>query len=260
MSLIDSITPMILTYNEEANIERTLEGLNWAKQILVIDSFSTDRTLEILKKNPRVVILQRKFDNFAHQCNFGLENIKTEWVLSLDSDYLITPNWLIEAQKLSTNERYSAYKIPLKFCIHGKELISSILPPRICLYKKSSAQYTMDGHGHKVIINGEISNFSNPILHDDRKIISVWFKNQITYAEKETEKLLKSNFKDLSISDKIRRLYVVAPFTVFTYSLLFKFGFLDGWRGWHYALQKAFFELVLSISLLDKKISSIKYK
>ena len=61
------ITPLILTYNEEPNIERTLQRLHWAKQIIVIDSFSTDKTLEILSLDHRVKVYQRRFDNFANQ-------------------------------------------------------------------------------------------------------------------------------------------------------------------------------------------------
>ncbi len=257
MNFIDLITPMILTYNEESNIERTLAGLDWAKQILVVDSYSTDRTIEILKKNPRVRILQRKFDNFADQCNFGLTNITTEWVLSLDSDYLVTSRWVNEASQISKDINLSAYIIPLKIYIYGKPIKSSIVPPRIALYKKSSAHYEMDGHGHKVKITGKISRFSHPIFVDDQKKLSVWFKNQATYAEDEAEKLLKINFIKLSFSDKIRSLYIFAPFLVFLYCIIFKLGFLDGWRGWYYAFQRAFFELSLSISLIDKKISSI---
>ena len=260
MNISELVTPMILTYNEEQNIERTLSGLKWAKQILVIDSFSTDKTLEILKKDSRTRILQRKFDNFANQCNFGLENVHTEWVLSLDADYVITSEWLKEATAINEGKTAQAYKIPLKVCVYGIKLRSSIMPPRICFYKKSSAHYYMDGHGHRVTILGVVSKFQNPILVDDCKKLSIWFKNQISYAEKETEKLTKSSFKILSFPDKLRKLYVIAPFIIFPYCFLLKLGFLDGWRGLYYALQRTFFELALSINLLDKKISSNNIK
>ena len=84
------ITPLILTYDEEANIGRTLERLTWAEQILVIDSYSTDATLDILDEYPQVEVVQRSFDNFASQCNFGLQHICTEWILSLDADYVLS--------------------------------------------------------------------------------------------------------------------------------------------------------------------------
>ncbi|WP_309738664.1 glycosyltransferase, partial [Chamaesiphon sp. OTE_20_metabat_361] len=87
---IEYITPLILTYNEVPNIQRTLQKLDWATEIIVIDSYSEDRTLEILKSYPKIKIFQRKFDTHAQQWNYGLEQVKSEWVLSLDADYVLT--------------------------------------------------------------------------------------------------------------------------------------------------------------------------
>ena len=69
---IKSITPLILTYNETTNIDRTLQKIDWATEIIVIDSCSEDRTLEILKSYPKVIIFQREFDTHARQWNYGL--------------------------------------------------------------------------------------------------------------------------------------------------------------------------------------------
>ena len=73
---LNQITPLILTYNEAPNIQRTLKNLTWAKQIVVIDSFSTDKTIEILKNFKQVSIFQRQFDSHASQWNYGLNQIK----------------------------------------------------------------------------------------------------------------------------------------------------------------------------------------
>ena len=82
------ITPLILTFNEKENIARTMAGLSWAKEVLLIDSGSTDGTLEIARSaHPNVRIVTRFFDSFAGQCNFGLTRIVTPWVLSIDADY-----------------------------------------------------------------------------------------------------------------------------------------------------------------------------
>ena len=82
------ITPLILTFNEGENIGRTLSALDWAREIVMIDSGSTDRTLELARAaHPKVVVIQRQFDTHATQWNFGLDQITTEWVLTLDADY-----------------------------------------------------------------------------------------------------------------------------------------------------------------------------
>src|SRR5438270_13866515 len=82
------ITPLILTFNEEENIARTIGKLSWAKEVVVIDSGSTDRTIELARAtHPNVRIVERIFDTHAAQWNFGLAQVRTPWVLSLDADY-----------------------------------------------------------------------------------------------------------------------------------------------------------------------------
>src|SRR5437762_3277104 len=96
--MLEQITPLILTYNEAPNIGRSLEKLRWAREIVVVDSFSNDETIEIVSRFPQARIFQRQFDNFASQCNFGLKEagINTEWVLSLDADYILTDELIDE--------------------------------------------------------------------------------------------------------------------------------------------------------------------
>src|SRR5919198_6665657 len=84
MSFLDQISVLILTYNEAPNIGRTIHRLTWAKRIVVIDSGSTDETVEMILRYPQAEVVRRSFDDFATQCNFGLSQISSEWVLSLD--------------------------------------------------------------------------------------------------------------------------------------------------------------------------------
>ena len=81
------LTGLILTWNEQDNLRRTLDRLHWVPEILVIDSGSNDATADILREFvPQVRVLTRRFDSFAGQCNYGLDQIDSEWVLSLDAD------------------------------------------------------------------------------------------------------------------------------------------------------------------------------
>ena len=81
---------IILTYNEAPNIARALGGLSWAKEIVVVDSFSEDETVEIATSFPQVRVVQRAFDCHRNQWEFGLKEtgISTPWVLALDADYV----------------------------------------------------------------------------------------------------------------------------------------------------------------------------
>src|SRR5512143_2622752 len=91
-SMPDRITPLILTWNEEANIARTLDKLRWAREVVVVDSGSTDGTRAICESFPNVRVVVRPFDSHAAQWNFGLKEtgIVSDWVLALDADYVLT--------------------------------------------------------------------------------------------------------------------------------------------------------------------------
>ena len=69
-AMLSSITPLVLTYNEQANLSRTLERLNWAKEVVVLDSFSKDKTCEIARSHSNVRLIQRVFDTFAGKKTF----------------------------------------------------------------------------------------------------------------------------------------------------------------------------------------------
>src|SRR5688500_155566 len=100
MAFLDGVTPLIITYNEIDNIERTLAPLSWARRIVVVDSGSTDGTLEALAKDPRITVHNRPFDSFADQCNFGLTKVESDWVLSLDADYELSEPLAAELRSL----------------------------------------------------------------------------------------------------------------------------------------------------------------
>ena len=252
---IEHITPMILTYNEAANLQDTLERLRWAKQILIVDSFSTDQTLDIAASFPQVRTVQRQFDHFADQCNFGLAHIDSPWVLSLDADYKCDAAFADELTEL--DERADGYEARFLYGIYGKPLRATLYPPRVVLYRAARARYHRDGHAHRVTIDGQIGSIKTPILHDDWKAISVWMAAQIKYANHEAEKLQSLAAPEFGWKDRIRATILLAAPLTLVYCLIYKRLLLDGWRGVFYSLQRVFAELVLSLVLLDRKIRSM---
>ncbi|MCC5637238.1 glycosyltransferase family 2 protein [Nostoc sp. CHAB 5844] len=254
--MLEKITPLILTYNEAPNIERTLKKLIWAKQIVVIDSFSTDQTLEILCSYPQVQIFQKQFDSFAGQCNYGLEKITSEWVLSLDADYVLTEELIQEIQTLPEETNIHSYSVRFKYCVFGKPLSGTLLPPRKVLYKREKAIYKEDGHAHKVWVEGNSAQLSSYIYHDDRKHVSRWFSSEIKYSALETKKLLETPLEQLSFVERVRRTKLLAPLLILIYCLIVKGGIFDGWRGWYYAFQRTLAELILAINLIHEEFTN----
>lgn len=254
--MLEQITPLILTYNEATNIERTLQKLIWAERIVIIDSYSTDTTLEILQSHPQVEVFSREFDSFADQCNYGLSKINSPWVLSLDADYVLSEELINKLKDLINNCDVNSYVVPLKYCVFGKPLRGTLLPARKVLYRREKVYYQNDGHAHRVIVPGPSKLLSVPIYHDDRKPLSRWLWAQDRYMILEVKKLRETPNSELSWSDRLRQQKILAPFLILLYCLILKGGILDGWRGWYYALQRMLAETLLSIRLIEAEYSA----
>jgi glycosyltransferase involved in cell wall biosynthesis len=251
--MLEQITPLILTYNEAPNIGRTLERLRWARDIVVVDSFSDDETLEIVSQFSNTRVFQRVFDDFASQWQFGLKEtwISNEWVLALDADFVLTDELVEELSSLRPVNGMAGYRVPLTYCIHGKPLRSSLLPPLTVLYRRGRASCSPDGHTHRVNIDGEVGMLRSSILHDDRKPLSRWLSTQSAHTVLEGQKLLASNPRKLNLADRIRRLRVLAPGAILLYCLVYKVGISDGWPGFYYAFQRTLAEIMLSLYLIE---------
>lgn len=244
------ITPLILTYNEAPNIARTLDKLKWASQVLVVDSFSSDETVNICRRFSNVQIVQRAFDSFGQQCNFGLELIKTEWVLSLDADYQLS-NALIEEIKSLDLTICDGYRARFIYNVYGHSLRSTLYPPRTVLYRRDRAIYENDGHGHRVQVTGTVNDLRSCIYHDDRKSLSRWLQSQDKYMILEVQKLMHTSTDQLSRTDRIRRGKILAPVLTLLYCLFYKQLLFDGWPGWYYTMQRVLAETVLSLRLIE---------
>lgn len=251
--MLETITPLILTYNEAPNIGRTLAELRWARDIVVVDSFSDDETLRIVETFPQARIYQREFDCHEQQWNFGLQEtgIDSEWVLGLDADYVLTDEFLAELRTLQPPSATSGYRAKFIYCVNGKRLASGVYPPVTVLYRRAGAAYEQDGHTQRLVVAGAIENLRAPLLHDDRKSLSRWLEAQSRYTKLEAEKLLAARPETLGWTDRVRRWRVVAPAAMLVYCLLVRGGLFDGWAGWYYAFQRALAELMLSLYLID---------
>ncbi len=252
--MFDQITPLIITYNEAPNIARTLGKLSWARRIVVIDSGSTDSTLDLLRLYPQVEVIQRPFNDFATQCNFGLSQIATPWVLSLDADYELSDGLVDEIGALTDDAGVSGYRVQFVYRIYGRPLRGTLYPPRVVLYRVGTARYVNQGHGHRVIVDGEVRALRHAIYHDDRKPLARWFASQQRYATEEARYLCTKSPHELTRTDRLRRMAWPAPLGVLFYALFAKGCILDGWAGWFYALQRLVAEVLIALAVLDRRL------
>ena len=249
------ITPLVISYNEAPNIGRTLARLAWARRIVLIDSGNTDETLAIAAQWPQVEVIHRPFDSFAEQCNFGLAQVTSEWVLSLDADYELSKVLEAELADLAPADDVQGYRARFVYCIGGRRLRGTLYPPRVVLYRTAAGRYANEGHGHRLRIEGRIEPLRHPIYHDDRKPLSRWLDSQRRYARAEAEHLLSAPRDQLSTNDRIRLTGWLAPILVLPYVLVAKGCLLDGRAGWFYALQRLLAEVVIALELLDRRLA-----
>jgi len=253
--MLDQIAPLLLTYDEAPNIGRTLAQLAWAREVLIVDSFSTDATLSIARAFPNVRVVQREFDDHTSQWRFGLHALGAgrPWVLALDADYVLSDELIEGLGQLTPPSDVSAYRAHFRYCVDGRVLRGSLYPPVSVLFRRDRADYVKDGHTQRLVVqHGRTLDLRGTILHDDRKPMSRWLRSQRRYAAEEAAKLGETPWAQLRWPDRVRRVPFVAAPLVGAHCLLAKGGLLDGRPGLKYAAQRMLAEWLISIALVRR--------
>ncbi len=261
------ITAVVLTKNEEKNIERCLESISFCDEIIVVDDYSTDKTIErihdagnayIRSAQKKYKIFQRKLnDDFAQQRNFGQNKVSNEWILFIDADEEVTQELKKEIHRLVTTESRdtNAYFLKRRDYFWGQELkYGEIRKARnqgiVRLVKKNSG--TWMGTIHEVFHTanniGQLNGFLNHYPHPTLKK----FINDINhYSTIRAEELFKRGIK-VNIFE-----IIFFPFGKFIYNYFFNFGFLDGPGGFTYAFLMSFHSFLVRAKLYQITHSKI---
>ena len=197
------LTAFILTFNEEIHLLRCIKSLKeLTNNIYIIDSFSTDRTSEIARKES-VKILYRKFDNHAEQINWALSKLdsNTEWVLRIDADEIISKELTNEIkQKLPIlNKHYSGIYIPRRINFQGHLIkYGGVFPSEIIrLFKYGYGICENRWMDEKFVIKGKCISLKNELIDHNLKSFSWWLKKHNSYSNKEAIEMLDLDFNFL---------------------------------------------------------------
>jgi len=248
------ITAIIITYNEEKNIRRCLESLSWVDEIVVVDSFSQDRTKEIASSFTDK-IFDLEWQGFGKQKEFARTKASYDWVLSIDADEVV-PEKLREEIKniINKNNPLDGYYIPRlsnflgRWIKHGGWYPDYVLR----LFKKDKARFDESLVHEKLILEGKTGFLKNEILHYTDPDISHYLSKMDKYTTLSAQKLLAEG-KSVTLFDLLFR-----PVAIFFKMYLFKSGFLDGWQGFLLASFSSFHVFVKYAKLwhLRKSLSS----
>ena len=255
---MNDITGLVLTFNEAPNIARTLGRLTWLRDVVVVDSLSSDGTADIASAFSNVRVFTRPFTSHADQWTFGLTQtgIATEWVLAVDADYVLSDALVREIQALNPGPDVGGFSAAFDYCVDGRPLRGAAYPPVTVLYRRARGRYEQDGHTQRVRVGGEVRPLEARIQHDDRKSLTRWLSAQTRYMKLEAVKLANAQGGSLGLADRLRRWIVVAPPAMFVYCYLIRGGILDGRAGLYYALQRATSEAILSLFLVRRGLGA----
>ncbi|MEZ7528309.1 glycosyltransferase family 2 protein [Cloacibacterium normanense] len=266
------ITLIILTYNEELHLQRCLESVkNLAERIIIVDSFSTDKTCEIAQQFGAEVI-QRKFVNQAEQFQWALENtnISTEWVFRLDADEYVLPELYQEIKEKLNHLPQEITGINLKRRLYFQSSWikrGGFYPLRLLRIWRNGAavmeQKMMDEH--TVLMHGKSIDFDHDFVDENLSSLVKWTEKHNNYSTREAimrldaqYHFLEQNQQNLHKSNK--QFYLKLPlflraFVYFCYRYFIKLGLLDGRNGliWH-VLQGFWYQF-----LVDAKIAQVEY-
>lgn len=277
------ISAIILTGNEEIHIKRCLDSISpFVKEVIIVDCFATDRTVDIAKTYPNVTVYHNKWVNYATQFNWALDNapIKTEWVLRLDADEYLTDELKdeIHGKLPSIDNNCTGIIFPLRRVFLGKVIrhgMPRIKMTRMFRYGKARSEVRMMDE-HIELLEGHAVEFEHEFADDNLNNLSWWTQKHVGYAIREAVDLLDIEFdltgagsqddnrhigKQARSKRLIKHKYAKQPlfvrsFAYFVYRYFFKFGFLDGKEGflWHF-LQGWWYR-----TLVDAKVFEIKKK
>jgi (heptosyl)LPS beta-1,4-glucosyltransferase len=229
------LTALVLTHNEEQHLPDCLASLAWADQVLVFDSFSTDRTLEIAQA-AGATVLQRTFDHYAGQRNAALAAAQTEWVLFVDADERVSPALASEIKQV-LDQPQAGWWIPRHNYLFGRLTLHAGWYPdyQLRLLRRAQARYERPVH-EIVVLSGEAGHLQNPLQHLNYASVAEFVAKQRYYAAYEAERLAAAGVRVKPQN------YFLQPLRQFGWRFITLRGWRDGLHGLRLSLLMAGFE------------------
>lgn len=234
------ISATIITLNEEDNIARAIESLRCCDEVVVVDSGSQDRTMEIAAKlGARIV--ESPWRGYAGQKNFAAEKASYDWILSIDGDEALSEALEGEIWQIKkSGPKFDAYTMPRMAQYLGRWILHSGWYPdrKVRLYDRRRAQWAGDFVHESVNVSGSIGHLDYNLLHFTCDSISSHLKRMERYTTLAAQDLVARG-KKVTLAD----LLLDPPWT-FLKTYVFQAGFLDGIEGLTIAYMAAFYNFV----------------
>lgn len=270
------ISILIFTKNEQQDLPACLAAVAWSDDVHVLDSFSTDATVQIARE-AGARVTQRVFDNWAAQQNFAARQLrfKHPWVLHLDADERVPAALAEELRRFDVNDRHAAFRIRRRdFFFDGSWLkYVQVTPWYVRLFRPEKIRYERLVH-QVAVVDGEIGELTQPFDHYPfSKGIGFWLERHVRYAATEAKMLVEANREPGSWRTALfgadfhqrrvhqKRLFYGLPFrplVKFLYLLVWRRGFLDGRAGISYAFLLAIYEYFIVLHTRELQLAKAR--
>jgi len=266
------ISVVILTLNEADNLPRCLASVAWSDDVVVLDSGSTDATVEVAQTHGARVLV-RGFDSFAGQRNYAMEQagFRHSWVLHLDADEVVTPALRDELLAIAGTAAspFPVYRVASKIIFMGRWLKHAGMYPayQVRFGRSDALRFIDHGHGQREVQPPEqVGTLRNPLEHYNfSKGVNDWFARHLRYAEREARLMLAEREQPLRLvglfstdaTERRRSLKRLAarlplrPWLRFFYAGVLRGGFLDGIAGLRYARMLAIYQHFIDLNQLE---------
>lgn len=276
------VAVVILTYNEELNISHTLNSIvNWADEVFILDSFSTDKTVSIAEQFG-CHVLQNNFVNFAKQRNFAIDNflINSEWIFFLDADEWLSTELKAEISSLiASSSLENGYYIKRRLVWMGCWIRRGYYPSwQLRLFRNGKGRCEDRAVNEHFIVNGSIGHLKNDFTDENNKGLSDWIAKHNDYSTREAEELFNlrtaPDYSEIGLNlfggQAQRRRWIrykiwnrlppfIRPFIYFFYRYILLGGFLDGSKAFAFHfLQALWYPLLIDIKYIELKMRRSK--
>lgn len=265
------ITVLILTYNEEVNIPHALKNvMDWAHEVVILDSYSTDKTIEIAKQYGAKVFF-KKFEDFSSQRKHAFKELPFEgdWIFVLDADEYLTEELKDEIKNKIKDTKDDAFIINRRFYWKNKWIKRGYYPTKLLRFGRKGKIDCDDRpiNEHIICKNEKVGYLKNDFIDHNRKDIYDWIAKHNDYSNREAKQLFDKEYKKYNFfgsqyeRKSAIRVYIwnklppiIRPFLYFFYRYVFKLGFLDGKEAFQYHFLHAFiFRMIIDFKYLEMK-------
>ncbi len=230
----ETLSVLILAKNEEDKIAACLEQVAWADEVLVVDDLSTDRTVDICRRYGARVV-HRRFDNFSDQANYGLRQLTSKWVLSLDADEQVTPSLREQIETvLAQRSEYVGFTFKrLNYFLGRRMRYGGWYHDVLHLFRRGAGQFRGQVH-HAPSLTGRIGHLHAEVEHRPFQSIGQFVERQNRYTSMEAREWYEQHGNGLT--HEVRRQLTWRPPKLFWKSYVKKQGFREGFHGFLFAV------------------------